>query len=131
MAIGLDTSVVVRLLVGAPEAQARAARRRLEHAIERGESVIVCDLVIAEAYYALQFHYHVPKAEARSMLTRLMRSGVVTLEPREAEEVLGATSGAGLVDRLIHARHRALGAVTLTFERKLGALEGSVRLRSR
>jgi hypothetical protein len=34
------------------------------------------------------------------------------------------------VDRLIHARHRALGAVTLTFERKLGALEGAVRLRS-
>ena len=73
MAIGLDTSVVVRLLVGAPEAQAGAARRRLEHAIERGESVIVCDLVIAEAYYALQFHYDVPKAEARSMLMRFVR----------------------------------------------------------
>ena len=129
MAIGLDTSIVVRLLVGAPEAQARAARRRLERAIERRESVIVCDLVIAEAYDALQFHYDVPKAEARSMLMRFVRSGVVTVEPREAEEVLDATSGAGLVDRLIHARHRALGAVTLTFERKLGALEGAVRLR--
>jgi len=130
VAIGLDTSVVVRLLVGVPEAQARAAQRRLERAIEQGESVIVCDLVIAEAYYALQFHYDVPKAEARSMLVRLVRSGVVTVEPREAEVVLGMTSRAGLVDRLIHARHRALGAVTLTFERKLAALEGAVRLRS-
>jgi hypothetical protein len=92
--------------------------------------VLVCDLVVAEAYYALQFHYDVPKAEARKMLMRFVRSGVVTLEPREAEDVLRATSGAGLVDRLIHARHRALGAVTLTFERKLGALEGAVRLRS-
>ena len=92
--------------------------------------MIVCDLVIAEAYYALQFHYDVPKAEARRMLMRLVRSGVVRVEPRQAEEVLDATSGAGLVDRLIHARHRALGAVTLTFERKLGALEGAVRLRS-
>lgn len=64
MAIGLDTSVVLRLLVGVPAAQARAAQRRLERAIERGESVIVCDLVIAEAYYALQFHYDVPKADA-------------------------------------------------------------------
>jgi predicted nucleic acid-binding protein len=131
VAIGLDTSVVVRLLVGVPEGQARTARRRLEHAIERGESVIVCDLVIAEAYYALQFHYDVPKAEARRMLLRFVRSGVVTLEPREAEEVLDAAAGAGLMDRLIHARHRGLGAVTITFDRRLGALEGAVRLRSR
>jgi predicted nucleic acid-binding protein len=131
VAIGLDASVVVRLLVGVPEAQARAARRRLEQAVERSESVIVSDLVIAEAYYALQFHYNVPKAEARGMLNRFMRSGVVTPEPREAGEVLDAVAGAGLVDRLIHARHRALGAVTITFERKLGALEGSVRLRPR
>lgn len=130
MAIGLDTSVVLRLLVGVPEAQARVAQRRLEHAIEQGEAVIVCDLVIAEAYYALQFHYDVPKAAARRMLMRFVRSGVATVEPRNAGEVLAQTSGAGLVDRLIHARHRALGAVTLTFERKLGALEGAVRLRS-
>lgn len=130
MAIGLDTSVVLRLLVGVPEAQARVAQRRLEHAIEQGEPVIVCDLVIAEAYYALQFHYDVPKAEARGMLMRFVRSGVATVEPRNAGEVLVQRSGAGLVDRLIHARHRALGAVTLTFERKLGALEGAVRLRS-
>ena len=92
--------------------------------------MIVCDLVIAEAYYALQFHYEVPKAEARNMLMRFVRSGVVAVEPRNAAEVLVPTSGAGLVDRLIHARHRALGAVTLTFERKLGSLEGAIRLRS-
>ncbi len=131
MAIGLDTSVVLRLLVGVPEAQARVAQRRLEQAIEQGEAVIVCDLVIAEAYYALQFHYDVPKAEARRMLMRFVRSGVATVEPRDTGEVLAQASGAGLVDRLIHARHRALGAVTLTFERKLGALEGAVRLRTR
>jgi predicted nucleic acid-binding protein len=130
VAIGLDTSVVLRLLVGVPEAQARVAQRRLEQAIEQGESVIVSDLVLAEAYYALQFHYDVPKAEARRMLLRFARSGVATVEPRIAGEVLAHTSGAGLVDRLIHARHRAIDAVTLTFERKQGALEGAVRLRS-
>lgn len=92
--------------------------------------MIVCDLVIAEAYYALQFHYEVPKAEARDMLLRFVRSGVVTVEPRNAADVLVSASGAGVVDRLIHVRHRALGAVTLTFERKLGALEGAIRLSS-
>jgi predicted nucleic acid-binding protein len=66
--LGLDTSVVVRLLMGVPEAPARAARRRLEHAAEAGETVLVSDLVISEAYHALQYHYGVPKAEARSLL---------------------------------------------------------------
>ncbi len=47
MAIGLDTSVLVHLLVRLPEAQPQAARRRLERAVERGEHVLVCDLVLA------------------------------------------------------------------------------------
>jgi len=50
--LGLDTSVVVRLLVGLPEALAQAAQRRLERAVETGERVFVSDLVIAEAYFA-------------------------------------------------------------------------------
>ena len=59
--IGLDTSVVVRLLVGEPQNIARATRRRLERAVEAGERVLVSDLVIAEAYFALQHHYGIPK----------------------------------------------------------------------
>ena len=63
------------------------------------------------------------------MLTRFVPSRVVTLEPREADGALDTPSTAGLMDRLIHARQRALGALKLTFERKLAALEGAVRLR--
>src|SRR5437764_854327 len=70
MPIGLDTSVVVRLLIGLPEAQARTARRRLELAVERRERVVVSDLVLAETYHALQHHYRMPKREARSILHR-------------------------------------------------------------
>jgi len=128
VAIGLDTSVVVRLVVGLPEAQARAARRRLEQALERSERVVVCDVVLAETYHALHHHYGVPKSEARSILERFAKSGVVTIEPADAVGALEAKSGAGLVDRLIHARHRSLGAVTATFEKKQGSLEGAVRL---
>ena len=127
--VGLDTSIVVRLLVGLPEGQARSARRRLERAMEEGEAVLVSDLVVMEAYHALQFHYAIPKDEARSLLRRFVESGTVRLEPRDASGALAATSGAGLVDRLIHARYRALGAVTLTFERRQARLEGAVRLR--
>lgn len=128
MTIGLDTSVVVRLLVGLPEALARAARQRLERATEEGETILVSDLVIAEAYHALQYHYAIPKAEARSLLRRFVESGVVRLEPAASAAALAAKGGAGLVDRLIHARYRSVGAVTLTLERRQGRLEGAVRL---
>jgi len=126
--IGLDTSVVVRLLVGLPTAQAVAARRRLERAVEHGEGVVVCDLVLAETYHALQHHYGVPKGEARAMLRRFGESGVVQVEPAQSLLALAALPGAGFVDRLIHQRYRGLGASTLTFERKQGALEGAIRL---
>lgn len=128
--IGLDTSVIVRLLVGLPPAQALAARRRLERAVEQGERVVVCDLVLAETYYALQHHYGVPKNEARAMLRRFGESGVVEVEPPQSVVALAASPGAGFVDRLIHLRYRGLGASALTVERKQGALEGATRLRT-
>ena len=130
MALGLDTSVVVRLLTGVPEAHASAARRRLEAAAEAGETVLVSDVVIAEAYHALQYHYGVPKTAARSLLRRLVESRAVQLEPPASLAALSATRGAGLVDRLIHLRYRSAGAATLTFERRQGRLEGAIRLRA-
>ena len=131
MAIGLDTSVVVRLLVGRPPLQAAAARRRLEQAFETAEPVIVTDLAIAEAYFALQHHYGVPKSEARALLLRFLQSGLVRADPTETADALAPRAGAGLVDRLLHARHRRLEAVTLTFERALGRLEGAERIKTR
>ena len=129
MSIGIDTSVVLRLLVGEPAAQARAARSRLEKALAQGETVLVCDLVIAEAYFALHHHYGVPKDEARQLLAELLGSGVVQADPPEALLALEKSPGAGLVDRLVHTRYRSRGAITLTFERKQAALEGAQRLR--
>ncbi len=131
MAIGLDTSVVVRLLVGLPERQARAARGRLERAVEHSERVVVCDLVLAETYYALHHHYGVPKDEARSILERFVTSGVVETDPAVAFRAFAERRGVGVVDRLIHARYGTLGVSMVTFERKAGALEGAVRLRVR
>jgi len=126
--LGLDTSVLVRVLVGLPETLAKTAQRRLQRAVEAGERVLVSDLVIAEAYFALQHHYGVPKARARALLKQFVDSGVVEAEPPTLSADLLPAAGAGFVDRLIHSRYRALGAVTLTFERKQGALEGASRL---
>lgn len=128
--IGLDTSVVVRPLVGEPENLARAACRRLERAVEAGERVVISDLVVAEAYFALQHHYGISKAQARMLLRQLVESGVVEADPATISSDLEPARGAGLVDRLVHSRYRALGAATLTLERKQAALEGAVRLRA-
>jgi predicted nucleic acid-binding protein len=128
--VGLDTSVVLRLLVGAPAAEARAARERLQAAHERGDSILVTDLVLAEAYFALHYHYGIPKAEARAKLLAMATSRVVTLSPPDAVWALKPSSGAGLVDRLVHARHRSEGAVSWTFDRKMATLEGAVRIAS-
>lgn len=129
MTIGLDTSVVVRLLSGEPPNVARAAARRLEAAAEAGERAVVCDLVVVEAYHALHHHYGVPQPEARALLHRFLVSGVVHPEPVEMVPALTAT-GAGLADRVIHARYRGLGAVTVTFDRRQSDLEGAVRLKA-
>ena len=130
MAIGLDTSVVLRLLIGEPRAQ--AARRRIERALIAGEKVIVTDLVVAEAFYAFRHHYDVPQTVALSRLQEFLGAGVVQVDPLGAAEALGqgARGHAGLVDRLIVARHRALGATTATFDRRQARLEGGVLLRA-
>jgi len=127
LTIGLDTSIVVRLLVGEPAEQATAAQRRLARAVDGGELVFVTDLALAEAYHALHCHYGVPKDAAQAMLRALVSSGVVELRPEGLEGAWGS-SAVGLVDRLIHARHRAAGAITLTFDRRQAALEGAVLL---
>lgn len=129
MALGLDTSVVVRLLMGEPRSQTAAARRRIERALADGESVVVSDLVAAESYHALRHHYGVPDAEALGALRRLAASGAVRLDPPAALAALEGRPASGLVDRLVVVRYRALGAVTLTFDRKQAALEGTIPLR--
>ena len=132
MAIGLDTSVVLRLLIGEPRSQMEVARRRIERALIAGEKVVVTDLVVAEAFHALRHHYGVPETLALGRLREFLDSHVVHLDPSGAGEALrqGVTGQAGVVDRLIVARHRALGATTATFDRRQARLEGGVLLRA-
>jgi predicted nucleic acid-binding protein len=131
VAVGLDTSVVLRLLIGEPRSQMEIARRRIERALISSERVVVTDLVVAEVFHALRRHYDVPEAVALGQIREFLDSGVVWLDPREAAEALGqgGRGSAGVVDRLIVARHRSLGATTATFDRRQARLEGGARLR--
>lgn len=125
MSLALDTSVVVRLLVGEPGAQYRAARERLERAHAEAETVVVTDLVTVEAYYALRHHYQVPDDEARGRLKQLLESGVVAPRPDGLGPLVARSAPPGLADRVIHHRHEDLGAVTVTFDRAQAKLEGA------
>jgi predicted nucleic-acid-binding protein len=125
--IGLDTSVVLRLLTGEPEPQARRALAEVQEATARGASLLVSDLVVAETYFALQHHYGVPKPEALSLLATLL--GGNEIRPLgAAAAVLAlpnlATADPGLVDRLIHAEYRRAALDVLTFEKAAGRLPG-------
>jgi predicted nucleic-acid-binding protein len=125
--IGLDTSVVLRLLTAEPEVQAQRALEALESATRRGTEVLVSDLVVSEVYFALQYHYGVPKAEALALLaTFLSESGVHPLGAAAAvlAEPNLAAAKPGFVDRLIHAEYRRTAKEVLTFEKAAGRLPG-------
>ncbi len=118
---GLDTSVVLRVLTGEPPAQAAVAFDLLSDLRARGDRVTVADVVVAEAYFALHWHYGVPKAEAVEALREFLESGMVAPESGGcAVETLKGMRGVGhkpgFVDRLIHAQYGRHGARLLSFE---------------
>lgn len=125
MSLGLDTSVVVRLLVGQPEAQFRSARERLQRAHAEAEPVLVTDLVVVESYFALRHHYGVPDEEARARLAHMLSSGVVDSSPPDLGRVLALAAPPGLADHLILHRHTHLDATTLTFDRAQAGLDAA------
>jgi predicted nucleic acid-binding protein len=128
--IGLDTSVLIRLLIGLPAEQASTAVDFIKRARIAGRETVVSDLVISEAYFALHSHYKVPKPEAIAALRGVLRSGLV--EPADGPEVVEmleettrSSSKPGFVDRLIHAQYERLSASMVTFEHAAGRLAGT------
>jgi len=126
---GLDTSVVVRLLIGEPAQQAEAARRMLdERAAAKAPPTAISDLVVGESYFALRHHYGVPHARAVAALRALLNDPrvfptgvarqVFALHQREI-------AAPGVLDRLIHGDYDRAGAVLLTFDRRAARLPGA------
>lgn len=129
MRVGLDTSVVIRLITGDPEPQSLQAVRALGEALVMETTVEVSDLVLAETYFALQHHYAMPKAEALEVLNVFTaQSGIVC--SGTGSTVLAvpglASANPGFVDRLILAGYLAGGVdQMLTFEKAAAALSGT------
>ena len=127
---GIDTSILVRLATGDPEDSFENCVRKLTALIERDDAeVFASNQVIGEAYIALQHHYGVSKPDARTALVSVLSSGLVApLNGPGVLAALEATSGCGLLDRLIADDYRRAELITLTLDRKMAALPQARRL---
>ena len=129
---GIDTSVLVRLTTGEPREAFEEVVAVLTEMVEREHaSVFASNMVIGEAYIALQHHYGVTKVDAKTALRSVLTSGL--LAPAGGESVLGALAnsrGCGLLDRLIALQYTESGLTTLTLDRKMATVPNVMRLGS-
>lgn len=124
--IGIDTSVLVRLLTGDPHDAFTYCVDRLSSMVEAGGQVFASNQVIGEAYVVLQHNYGVAKQDARSELRRALTSGLVApLSGPAVLEALAESGGAGLMDRLIAIDYETGGFSGVTLDRRMSGLPGS------
>lgn len=123
--ISLDTSVVVRYLVGTPKDQADRAARLIDGDAEIGVSLVV----ISETAHVLRSFYQMPRAELVDVLIDFMTmANVAPLEISKSEVIHAlvrarAFESAPITDALIAASARAYGALPVyAFDKKFGRL---------
>ena len=120
MKTALDTSVLVRILANKPQPLATNVIANVARRIASGDTMVVSNLVLSEAYYAMQHHYGVDK---KTVLASLL---VLSEEPGFEFSALAkgvlATEGIdhinpGFVDRLICGESAERGIGVLSCEK--------------
>jgi predicted nucleic-acid-binding protein len=126
--LGIDTNVLVRLLIVDDRAQSRRARLLVQQAIEQGRAVWVSLLVLIETEWVLRSRYGLDKSATVAALVRLLETGELSFEDEAAiEEALHnwRKSPCGFADCLIMAHNRRSGCMgTYTFDRRAARLPG-------
>ena len=120
MNVGLDTSVLVRIVSGLPREQAEAVAARLADIIDDDGFCEVSDIVVVEAYYALRQFYGMTKAEVIGHLRTLSLTPGFRFSP-EVTSVLETPNleraSPGFLDRVLAAGYRARQLTTLSCEK--------------
>lgn len=127
----LDTSVLLRLLMREPLTQFRAALQFLEKLQDEKTTCFISDLVLAEAYFALQTHYGLSKAQALEALMLLASDKRFSLNAYVLELLKTADLASvkpGFVDRLIHGESLLRGQMLVSFEKASSKLEHTILL---
>lgn len=127
MKYGLDTNVVLRLLVNDVPEHTSLARAFLDRLEAAGHRATVSDLVVSEAFYGLRHHFQVPTEAALVMLSQILSDPAIKGEsaPSVLRDLTKAAARPGFMDQLILAHHRDHRTTLLTFDRTLGALPGA------
>ena len=128
---GIDTSILVRLTTGEPARDFEETAAALTRMVETGHvALFASNMVIGEAYVAMQHHYGVGKTDAKAGLRSVLTSGLVAPTGGDAvlDSLLAANRGCGLLDRLIALQYSGDGLTTLTLDRKMAGLPGVTRL---
>ena len=128
--IGIDTSILVRLVTLEPEELYQQCVVALSHLIEsQGFMVYASNQVVGEAYAVLRHHYGASPLDATTGLLRAFDSGLVApLNGRVVLDALSASGGPGLFDRLIADDYSRAGMETLTLDRQMASLPDARRI---
>ncbi len=127
--VGLDTSVVVRLLTGDPPSHAQTARALIAACRTNNTRVYISDLVVVESYHALIYHYEASKPDAISALLALLRHPGIHATGHAMEVLAEYTgSGPGLADRLIRSDLLDQTDEVVTFDSDFAKLSKTRRL---
>lgn len=124
---GIDTSVLVRLVTGHPEDGFEYSLSALRALVEDdGAEIFASNQVIGEAHVAIQHHFGISKLDARAGLLDVLQSGLVApLSGGSVIAALGASGGAGLLDRLITSDYSRANLSVLTLDKRMAALPGA------
>lgn len=125
MTFGMDTSYLLRLLTGQPTELAELALARYQEAVGRGDSFSVSDMVVTEAYYALQHHYGKSKEESIEALKGISEDDSIAFSAG-FESVIRlsnlAKASPGFLDRVLSADYRSRGQITISCEKSFRRL---------
>jgi predicted nucleic-acid-binding protein len=130
--IGVDTNVLLRLLLDDDPLQAAGIEAWLQTLPPRAGQIHIHDVVLAEVCWTLASVYQQPKAELVRALRGLLDEPMFRFDDPATLDAAVATFeqvGCGFADCLIVARNLAAGcSATATFDQRMARLSGTMAL---
>ena len=127
--LGLDTNVLVRLLMEDEAAQTRRARNLVDAAVAEQEAVLVSLPVLLKTEWVLRSRYEVPPETILGLFRAALEARELAFEDEAAvEEALfnWQDGPSGFSDCLIMAHNQQLGSrSTATFDARAARLPGA------
>lgn len=127
MRYGVDTNVLVRLLIADDATQAALARQRVEQAQQRGDELLVPTLVVQELVWVLRRSYKVPKADVLLALSGLLQTPPFLVQGEAAVREAMARWRNGTGDFADYLILTSANATILTFDEAILGEEGFAR----